>query len=333
MSQIPPSREDLIGFLMGALPESEMRRIQQRLLVDPALQAMLDQVQRTMRPLDETTRPTPPAPDDLLEKTMLAVEGQQDGFADSDEEFADPTHLGGDAFDDSPNPLESCDKLTGVHESVQQVDLTDSVGSGEIRMSPVQPHSGQRHFGWAEVVAGVAAVVVVAGLLLPGVLRGRFAARKAACQENLRTLGIAMTQYAMADSSGQLPQLSGSGPQSFAGNYALRLFDSGRLTDSTNMLLCSSLQRPTGFPDKPFTSDDLQTDDVNQLAFVQRNAGGQYAYTLGVMEDGKYRSPHYEGRTQFAVLGDAPVEVLQMDYDSPDRLVLRQVAHGGQGAN
>lgn len=69
--------------------------------------------------------------------------------------------------------------------------------------------------------------------------------------------------------------------------------------------------------------------DIARLKFLQRLAGGHYAYNLGVYEDGRYRAPKFEARSTFAVLGDAPISGQSLDDGASRRFRW----HHGNGAN
>ncbi len=59
--------------------------------------------------------------------------------------------------------------------------------------------------------------------LLPAMAKGRFESRKVACQDQLRQFGTALTQYVIRSPQERLPAVSESGPEAFAGMYAVRL--------------------------------------------------------------------------------------------------------------
>jgi prepilin-type processing-associated H-X9-DG protein len=69
----------------------------------------------------------------------------------------------------------------------------------------------------------------------------------------------------------------------------------------------------------------LRTFDPPRLELCRSEAGGDYAYCLGLVDDdGKIVPPRCEGRTNFAVLADAPLI-------QNGREVF--IAHDGQGMN
>ena len=66
-------RDELVGYLMGALDASETKQIKQRLASDQHLQRDLDVLRRGIRPLEIDNEPEKP-PVDLLERTLGHVE-------------------------------------------------------------------------------------------------------------------------------------------------------------------------------------------------------------------------------------------------------------------
>ncbi len=64
-----------------------------------------------------------------------------------------------------------------------------------------------------------------------------------AVPNQLRQLGTAISQYVLRDSHSELPSLTESGPEAFAGMYAVRLADQGLLVDPS-LRWCPELELP-----------------------------------------------------------------------------------------
>ncbi len=97
---------------------------------------------------------------------------------------------------------------------------------------------------WMDWAGGAAAAAVILGLLLPSLAQGRFESRKAACQDQLRQFGTALTQFVNRNQQERLPAVSETGPEAFAGVYAVRLNEAG-LIDDPSSRWCPSLDPPS----------------------------------------------------------------------------------------
>lgn len=310
-------REDLIGYLLGALEVDEMRRIEELLATDAGLRAQLEEAKRLLEPLDAGNHDPVEAPDHLIGETL-------------------------DRINQHPRPAEpSCEASEPVDEAAwQPIDHEDDeanllrVTPGSRRQATMRIASldgREKPHRAGDALAAAIAAAILLGIALPGILRSRFDARRVACQDQLRHAGVALTAYAMRDPGEQLPQLAPEGPEAFAGIYAVRLGEAG-LLHSLQPLWCPSLDPPEDPQFRVPSESMLAAAGPNRLVQMQRQSGGSYGYSLGVMDGPQYRSPRYEGRTNFALLGDVPTASLSQADPGPDRVTLAK-AHGGIGAN
>lgn len=310
-------REDLLGYLLSALDPHEMRRVDQRLSEEPQLREELAEVAHALRFLDEAVaaEEVVEPPPDLISRTLARL--PERGL-----------------LPDQPAATDST--LTNV------------------AIQPVAAPPSPARSSWGDLVVGVLAATALIALGLPMVARMRSEARSTACQDNLRRLGLAISQYVLRERDSHLPQLAESGVEAFAGMYAVRLADGGLLSDAS-LRWCPDtaipqaeaprLQRQRSAPWKSRTDfapvpqlvmgQDLQAaataGDIAQLRWLQQVAGGHYAYSLGVVDENRYHAPQYEGRASFPILGDAPIAGHQLS-DAVDVSKLRW-SHGGHGAN
>ncbi|OYP34541.1 anti-sigma factor family protein [Rhodopirellula sp. MGV] len=300
--------EDLLGYLLGALEPDEMQRVSDWLKDNPEGQAELARLERALKPLEDGFEAIEAPSDDLLARTMAAI---PDGI-----------------------PPVSDDSLHHQHK----VTLSD------VELSRESMRTGNR---WSvmDSIGGLLSVATLLALLLPTIAAGRFESRKTACQDNLRLLGTALMQYVTRDHQRRLPQVNASGPEAFAGVYAIRLNDAGLLPEG-NTQWCPSMDTPsfargnqtTAGKNSPAdlapdsyrlpTATELHELSVNQLQWTQQYAGGHYAYSLGVIGDRGYSSPRYEGRATFAIMADAPIA--QQDEFG---ITSTGYSHGGNGIN
>jgi hypothetical protein len=289
--------EDLLGYLLGALEPHEMRRVAQWLRDDPAARAQLDQIERSLKPLEESLEPIEPPPSDLVSRTLASLPP-----------LASPVE-GGFVSEQSGGP----DALMPMQSGIE---------------APRNAHST-----WLDWIGGATAAAVVLGLLLPTLAEGRFESRKIACQDQLRQLGTAITQFVNRNQQDRLPAVAEAGPEAFAGMYAVRLHGEGLLSDPS-LRWCPSLDLPGSDQvtlmnmNEIASVDDLHRAPVDLLLQIQRFVGGHYAYTLGVMDHEQLTSPRFESRSSFAVMSDAPLAGIA-DRDE----MVKRIGHSGAGIN
>lgn len=185
----------------------------------------------------------------------------------------------------------------------------------------IQPRSRWR---LADVVVLAGICLSAAMLFFPAIAQSRYAARLAACQNNLRELGFALADYSEKAGRGYFPEVPVEGNLSFAGVYGPELRDHGYLTNARNVL-CPSSTIAAQYPDFEMpTLVEIERASGTELIMFHRLAGGSYAYSLGVVVNGRYRAPRNEGRTHFVLMADAP----SMHLDG-----YRSSNHGGRGQN
>ena len=249
--------ENLLGYLLGALEPDEMRRVADLLRSDPEARRQLAEIERSLKPLEESYQPVEPPPSDLVERTLASLPPQHGPAAE------DPT-------------------------------------SAPVALAPMQgsvdaPKSAATN--WIDWIGGTTAVVVILGLLLPSLAQGRFDSRKIACQDRLRQIGTTLTQFVYRNQQQRLPAVGETGSEAFAGVYAIRLKDAGLMSDPT-IRWCPSLD-PPGFDEEGVrfnqvnelaSIEDLDRVSADQLREIQRNAGGHYAYNLGVIEKDRFNT-------------------------------------------
>ena len=174
----------------------------------------------------------------------------------------------------------------------------------------------------AVVLAGIC--LAAAMLFFPAIVQSRYASRLAACQNNLREIGLALIDYSEKAGRGYFPEVPVEGQRSFAGIYGPILRDCGYLSDPRQVLCPSSTAAAQCADFEMPTLSDIDNASGTPLIVIQRTAGGSYAFSLGVVVDGKYRAVRNEGRTHFVLMADSPSRQL-VGYRSSN--------HGGRGQN
>jgi len=187
---------------------------------------------------------------------------------------------------------------------------------------PGTPQSRCR-LNWAD--AGVAAVIfVVAGLLvLPAINSTRFLARVTTCQDNLRQVGQALTEYSHKNHE-VFPAVPVEGNLAAAGIYAPILAQEGFLAEPERLLCPDSEQAAEQKRFRIPSLDELRSAVGQKLSRIQEKMGGSYGYCLGYFDHGVYRPTRNLNRDYFAIMADAPSSS-RFDHQSDN--------HGGLGQN
>ena len=270
-------REDLLGYLLGALEPDEARRIERLLETDADLREELRQIEASLYPLQQEEEEFEP-PEGLVSRTLDFIDNHK------------------------PQPAEISSTASGL--------------------SQISHRSAPRSWRVPDVVVAAISMIAIGGIMFPAILEGRFEARRSSCQNNLRQLGTALTGCAMSDPGERLPEISLEGSEAFAGIYPVELKERELIT-SDDLVWCASRNQPVRVTPIP-TRRELAKASVENLAELQQRAGGHMAFTLGVMEEGKYRAPRMQSRSHFPILGDAPI-VKASD--------VRGLPHDGRGVN
>jgi hypothetical protein len=177
-------------------------------------------------------------------------------------------------------------------------------------------------FSWSDAAAIATVLLAAVVVLLPVIQHTRFRAQVVACQENLRSLGAALTQY--SDRHHQFfPRIPTKGRLAAAGIYAPTLAQEQYLSDTRRVLCPGSPQAAKPNFRIPSLSELLMASN-EQLPVMRSTMGGSYAYALGFFSGGRYRDNKNRNRSRFAVLADAP-DPLNPGCIGPN--------HGGLGQN
>lgn len=176
---------------------------------------------------------------------------------------------------------------------------------------------------WVDSLALIAAGVTLLCVLLPSVWYSREESRRFACSNNLREMGESLQRFADSNQRHQFPQIETRGPMSFAGMYVVRLHEAG-LLGSTQLLWCPTNSRSTFQVSVPSTDQLLRAPEDLHDSW-KRFIGGSYAYNLGVIENGIYRTP-CSTDSEVPLLGD-------MVCDEDLKANLKPVIHGANITN
>ena len=279
-------REQLLGYLLGALDQDEIEVVEDLLLHRPELHLELDHLRELLDPLDEV--PADEAtPLHLAERTCNLVEFHAVRESDPGHSSLDPL------ISNNPPPA----SVVGPRQVVVMGDTQSS---------------------WTalDMFVAIGVCLSLSVLFLPALAASRDQARTLQCQNQLAHLGIALHTY--FDNFGSFPAIPQDGEHNFAGIFASKLRECELLEDESQLICPSSpLAESLGEWRGVFVVDGHDTSGLSSSAFrsdalssgtasyeAVRQSGGSYAYCLGIVVQGQYQMPDYESRPTFALLGD-----------------------------
>ena len=269
------AREDLIGYLLGALEESERESVENRLEKNPKLMKDLVLVRQSLDPL-WVAQPDYDPPPHLAERTYKLIASHPAPWAETTAKPAGKPRAA-----TSPS-----------------VDLTPEAASG-----------GWGHLASLADVAVAAGIVVVLFLLaFPAIHNSRFHARRFTCVDHLRQISLALTQYSETH-DGYFPPVYERGKYAGAGIYAPILV-SYEFVDGSHWFVCPGSPLADDPEFRVPTLDELLAASFEELARMRAKMGGSYGYNLGFLEEGRYHTPRNLRRPRYPIISDVPSNTL-----------------------
>ena len=350
-----PSQQDLLGYLLGALDAQEQRDLQQQIDNDPALEETLLDLKAALVPLDcIDNRGYRPG---LARRACEAVASWDAGSADARLAFLDDQEINWEegceqpSFDQpgskeptqTPAPADAVEPVNGEHETIAadeslapeaQVIAPSATDSLVMEASATKPArekaplnslaDGQqfRSSSWSrrDLLVGVTALAVLAGLLFPALQYSRQQSHLAACRNNLRQVGMAFMDYSSIH-EGEFVSIPAKGNLAASGCYGPILKEAGLLADDS-LLACAGLGSDAAPVVIPSVDQVESAETDSERSFYRKTMGGNYGYSMGFQEGDRYRSPR-------AGMGDV---ILLADQPS-SRADRQSLNHGGDGQN
>jgi hypothetical protein len=261
-------RNELLGYLLGALDKEEHAQIESTLASDRDLQGDVELLRKGLAPLEADQRQFEP-PVDLWRRTVEYVmlrAGLHGGGPAAD---AAVITRPGPAWTDAPSPTRRW----------RMVDVT--------------------------VAAGI--LVAAMSVVVPAVIQSRANAQRVACQERLAGAYHGHASYAELH-NGLLPIATVSdGFQGKAGVYAPMLRDLGYL-QSDESVVCpgSDLANEDDFAIPSLKQ--LESASGRQLVTMIHRMGGSFAIAVGYFEGGRYHPLMLRHGAKFPLMADLPDE-------------------------
>jgi hypothetical protein len=153
----------------------------------------------------------------------------------------------------------------------------------------------------------VAAGIFIAGAMLffPAIQHSRASARLNGCQNNLRQLGVALTEYSGLNHN-YFPSVPSEGNLAAAGVYSVRLAEQGLLKDPSWLACPASEQARRGEPVRILSAAEVEAARGAALEQMRRQMGGSYGYTFGYVNERGYQNVRNRRRAHFALMADSP---------------------------
>jgi len=270
-----PNQADLLGYLAGALEPDERRAIEESLAKDPSLQQELRRVRRRLEVLKDAD------------------------FDGADRDFQPPPGLADRTLAFVARHAES---NAGTHAELEPAGKRK--WRGEAAREPLAPTTQPWRF--VDVAVALAVCLAGAGLILPLLNVSRSNAQIATCANNLREVGLALTQYS-EHQNGFFPRVAETGRLAAGGIYAPTLLAGGYITDPRSFI-CPGSQMADDPSLRIPTVAEIQAASGDELAQLHRQMGGSYGYALGYRQAGVYRPTRNLYRETFALVADEPSE-------------------------
>ncbi|MFM7077400.1 MAG: hypothetical protein ACKO3G_15255 [Planctomycetaceae bacterium] len=283
-------RNDLVGFLLGALEADEAKRVEESLddpQRGPGLRSDLLRLQRALEPLSADRAPFA-APAGLASRTLRGVAATR-GAA---ERAAAPAgHAAREAAAHRPHP----GTPRRHRHSRPASDWSDD------RPVPVE-----RSMNWIDNAILAATALAACVLLFPAV--GALVSRSRATQTERRLTRVGEALQGYAASHRRYPSPPDGGPMSRGGLYAPLLVSEHRIVadDGTLLVPDSALARSGTFrvPTIQALEDARGTDAFEEMV---RSMGGDFGYTLGHRDAAGRLQPIVGlNRAHHPLMADAP---------------------------
>ncbi len=192
----------------------------------------------------------------------------------------------------------------------------------QIQVAP-QHGSPARRWSFQDMFVTAGTVAAAAMLFFPAVNFSRVQSQIAGCQNGLRQIGLALTNYSERFAP-YFPIVPESGPMSTSGAFAPALVNAQLIGDHSTFL-CPADARVQSADFRVPSVTDVETAEAAELTHLQATMAGSFASTLGHLDDDRnYCYTKDLGRPCFALVSDLP------DNASPDH---QSKIHGGRGQN
>jgi hypothetical protein len=191
-----------------------------------------------------------------------------------------------------------------------------------VLLAPPAPVVSSGRWSMTDLVVAAGLFIAATMLFFTALSQSRFAAQITGCQNNLRQIGMGLTNYSQIHNE-YFPNIPLEGSLSGAGIYATRLLEQGFLKGSHLVICPGSALADRSAEFRIPTLQELQNAQGEELARLQQQMGGSYGYNIGYVSQGRYQATKNLRRATFALMADAP------NFKPP----YRSLNHQGCGQN
>ncbi|MSR30799.1 MAG: hypothetical protein EXR99_04760 [Gemmataceae bacterium] len=174
-----------------------------------------------------------------------------------------------------------------------------------------------------DLLLAASLLILVGGILTPWLHTARAEAEKKACALNLAHYGKSLQHYSALQPSGEFPKVQAEGPHSFAGAFVSTLRQRGLLGEKHSVTCPGNTRTPASGLQADQLAALYQQEDKDAYHLHTREAAGDYAYTLGYVENGELK-----GLTKDS--GDLRPIMADKAGVNPGK---NSMNHGGKGQN
>ena len=281
-------REQLLGYLLGALDAAERRQVEDELDKNPALRVEMARFQELLSRL---------------------------GMDEEPEEFEPPRGLAD----------RTCDF---VAENADAATVAQSALASPVRLSPAGPVHGDssRGYTFTDMLVACSVLLTFGALLFPSINNMRMQAQRATCQYRLVQTGAALWEYAQLHPMHHYPWIPESGNFAVAGNVPFTVRNAGFVPERQN-LICPSVGQWECVASREPTAEEIQCATGSELRSCQQRIGGTFAYNMGYVRDGHLIANTLGAREYFALVADAPGDMTRPAHDGKGVNVLYEDGH------
>ena len=282
-------REQLLGYLLGALDAAETRQVEEELDRNPALRVEMARFQELLSRL---------------------------GMDEEPEEF-DPPHRLADR---------ACDFVAA---NADDAAVASAALASPLRLSPAGPAPGDsgRGYSFTDMLVACSVLLTLGALLFPSINNMRLQAQRATCQYRLVQTGAALWDFAQLRPDRRYPLIPENGNFAVAGNVPFTLWNAGFMPEAQNFL-CPAARQTERFAALPMPSVCEVRDSTGPaLRSCQQRMGGTYAYNMGYSRDNHLVPAVLLARSDFALVADTLGDQTSPPHDGMGLNVLYEDGH------